>query len=1061
MKHLTINCLGDFNVALNGSPIDGFETDKARALLAYLAIEIGRPLRRSHLAGLLWGDEREDKALHSLRQTLSRLRKTLPDAADMPPFFLAERDTLQLNPQAEINVDYHVFNTLLDEALQYHQKLHGSGYYHIRKLQQAANLLHAPFLHQFAPINSTSFEEWAEITRRKVHLRAETALSLLIDYHQRREEYQQAITIAMKALALEPWDESMHLRLMHLLCLSRQYSACQSHFLNLQQRYTEQLGLPLSDEAHQLYQQARLADAGKFNFQVHITNTPLPEITRTFIGRQMELDEIMAMAINPEIRLITITGAGGIGKTQLALQLAHQLNGIWQDGVYFVQGIAIQKPGQIIPLIAETLGLVFSDQADLQTQLIEYLTEKELLLVFDNFEHLMIHAQSSSIISVLLQNLPGLTCLITSRERLNLASEYVYLLKGLPYPQDGDDNNQQMETCDALTLFLTRIRQTQQGFQLQQESLTTAVNICKILDGLPLGIELAAAAIFEKGIKIVSAEIATNLDVLTSKITNLPERHRNLRAAFEVSWQLLDAHEKTSLANLSVFSNGFDQPAALKVADSSVDVLAVLSYKSLIHFDGIERYTMHEIIRQFAAEKLAEIDEAASLPERHTAYFVEFLYQRNTCLKNAGQLRASQEIQREFGNIEKAWHWVISHQHTTAIIKATDSLFQFFFTRSMFQEGMDWFENACEALSDQPAHQLAVAILKSRLGFLALLTHQLDKAAEVLHEANNVLESLNAMDERAICWQHLGWLYHYRKQFAQAQNCAQNALAFFNQKRDTQGETQALILLGAIQSRQGNLSNAKTCFERALSNCLKNANPRQLLAIHNRLADLLCWENQYEKAVEQFDEALKISEQINDRYHQAILLNNLGTVYHIWRNYAQARIYYLKSLAICRDIGDQDGIALALNNLGEIAIYQQDYTTALDYTEKALAIARQIDEKWTIIVCLNSLGQICCATNALEESKGHFIAAMQQAHQINAMDLLVRVSVYAARTWQLSGEVDQAQAMLQAALAHPVLESEERHKAEGWLAEMCTPTTIAPDEHALEAVLRQYHILTS
>ena len=1038
MSRLQIKCFGDLWIALNGDTVSNFETDKARALLVYLALEAEHPLQRSHIAGVLWSDEAEDRALHNLRQTLSSLRKALGDSASSPHFIFADRESIWLNPLSDICVDAKTFTLHLSQAYRHYQRQIGHGLYNIRSLQKAIQIYQGQFLSSFRANKCALFEEWLILKQEDYNFQAIKALALLAEYHEKRGEYYQAIQSAMRIVEIVPWDETARAQVIRLLGINKQWSAAKSQFFALKSYLSEQLDTSPSSDVLHLYGQICEAAAGKLSIQPGYppARFHLPDVSSTLIGREVEMDEIVEQIVSPENRLITVIGPGGIGKTRLAVEVARQLVGVLADGVFFISLIAAQNSEQIIQLVASSMGFTFSDQTTIQKQFFDNLRGKELLLVLDNFEHLLKDTETTVFLDKILCQSPGVTILVTSRERLNLQQELLYNLTGLSYPRVDKVPLEHVRNYDALNLFISQAAKKQYHFALDENSLPVAVQICHALEGLPLGVELAASTICELGYEVVASKIAHDLDALNTTTTNIEPRHRSLHAAFGVSWDLLSQSQQEILGRLSVFPDEFDPVAASEITGATTADLCTLAAKSLLHAKISGRFTFHEAIRHFVRKKSIPTENYTEIRERHALFYASFLAEKNDQLQSDEQITALSEIQSEYANLNLAWHWLVDNKRAVELIRCIDSLYHFFSIRSYLQEGVKWFEYAVQNIQNLPGSELVTGMLLWRLGSLAYHTRENELAFRSLLRSQEILTEVKAYRELAFCWLHLGWAYQREKDFTSAQNFSQKSLELFHSIGDILGQSYALTLSGSINNRQGNNLGAKIFFDQALTLCRQSGNQNLLITILNRLGDLACYEGHYEYAIELFEECLRISTNLNDTYNQAILLNNLGTIYHTWNDYAQARSFYLRSLEICREIGDQDGIALALNNLGELSTVQGDYPAALKYSHDALQIAEQLQETWTIIVCLNSLGEIYCALGQLEKSESYFLPAMRQALEINGIDLLARVSVNAAKNFQLLGDFPTATTLLQASLSHSSTEHDSRKKAVEWLKEM-------------------------
>ena len=740
---LHIYCFGPFRVEWDNCTTLAFTTDKVRALLAYLAVESGRPHRREFLAGLLWSDRPEEQALHNLRQTLSYLRKSLNDDAAACPVILAVRDTIQLNPAVEVRVDVIDFGRALDAAGRHYQRRGGG--LNVRWLHRGLDLFQRPFLDQFYLSGSPLFDDWAALVREDCSRRAVEAFAWLAEYHERRGEYTLARQAAVRTLELSPWDESAHGLVMRLLAVGGQWSAAQHQFFLLRRALAEHLAVEPARETLDLFEQIRAAalrgDAIPPRFPLFHHN--LPDAFAPFVGRATELDELCEMILDPGCRLVTLFGPGGIGKTSLALELARQQVGIFPAGVFFVPLAAMDQIEPIQAALAEVLGLPVSDRLDLRAQFLEYLRPRRLLLVLDNFEHLLSGPECVSLLADILRQAPGVMLLVTSRERLNLQEECLYPLEGLTYPKGARLLNQAPESFDALALFASRARQVQRSFSLTETTLPAAVRICSLLEGLPLGIELAAAALFNETCAEIADAIALDLDALTTSTSNISPRHRSLRAAFDVSWNLLNPAEQDVFRRLSVFRGGFEAWAAWQVAGASPEVLRTLTGKSLMRCSPVGRCDLLEPARQAAAEKLAAVPaEQSAARSAHAACFAGFLSAQQLAIQGSDQAAALAAIQLEFENVRLAWDWLVDRHDFSGIEHSVDPLYHFFNILSRFSEGIQYFQSALTALENDPAGEWACAMLASRLGALAHRARRNDLAFDALSHARVVFERL-------------------------------------------------------------------------------------------------------------------------------------------------------------------------------------------------------------------------------------------------------------------------------------------------------------------------------
>jgi predicted ATPase len=433
-----------------------------------------------------------------------------------------------------------------------------------------------------------------------------------------------------------------------------------------------------------------------------ITETPrpisikhnLPAETTAFVGREAELGELRRLVLSPKIRLISVIAQGGMGKTRLALQLGNEFAGLvdvsefnteqrtqWRHGVYFVALAPLNSPDDILQTIADALSYVFKEGQDNKAQLLHYMNDKQLLLILDNFEHLL---DGAGLVDDILTHAPQIKIIATSRVRLNLTSENLFTLEGMDFPDW--ETPEDAQNYSAVKLFMQSAKRARPDFELRPEHLGYVARICRMVQGLPLAILLAAAWVEMLTPKEISEEISTSLDFLESEMRDLPERHKSIRAVFDYSWNLLDEAEKLAFMNLSVFIGGFTRDGAQKAVGASLRVLTSLVNASLIHRSpNSGRYDVHELLRQYAEERLKDSGRYDQVYANYARYYLQFMAEREADLQGKRQLGALDEIEADFKNIRQVWRWAVTMGHTDLIEPAIESFHLFGLMRS-YQE---------------------------------------------------------------------------------------------------------------------------------------------------------------------------------------------------------------------------------------------------------------------------------------------------------------------------------------------------------------------------------------
>ena len=1033
MAQLEIQLLGTFRITLDGNPLTGFATDKARALLAYLALESAHPQRRDALATLLWPDQPDAKARQNLRQTLLYLRQSLrDDVCTDAPFLLVDRDTVQFNPAGDYTLDMTQFEAL-SRACQHHRHRGREGCRPcLQRLEQMTALYRGEFLEHFFLGDSTLFEEWATLKREWLHREAVEALFTLTDDYTRRGELARARQAAWRQVELEPWREEAHRQLMRLLALEGERSAALAQYETCRRILRQELGVEPMAETTALCEAIKREEV-----QAEPPDNGLPPVPTRFVGRETELAELAEWLAAPDCRLITLAGSGGIGKSRLALRVLEEQRGLFAHGIAFVPLDAVTSAEFIAYAIAEALRFSLQGPQAPDEQLLNYLREKEMLLALDNFEHLLQGGTpyNSTLIEHILSYAPGVILLATSRERLNLREEQVYRLEGLTYPETGLPNPD-VESYSAVTLFAQCAQRVNRRFTLDAHALSDVVRICRLVEGIPLGLELAAAWVDTRACSDIAEEIAANSDALTTTLRNVDPRHRSLRASFEYSWKLLAGPERACLARLAVFQGSFDRHAATQIAVATPDMLTGLIHKSLLRADANGRYSLHPLLHRYVAEKLDAMGDATPVYTGHARYYTTLLERQETHLKGVTQKQALLELTLESDNVRQAWQWAVSQGYACEVERSLESLYNFCDIRCWFQAGVALLTTAIDRWSAVPTQERLLGKLSARQG--ALYQHQgfYQHAIAALERGLEIFERLEMPDEQIFCLVNLANAIRHQGRNDEAEQLAQRGLALSKAIGERRGMVQSLQMLGILRYWTGDLEQTEALLEESLALARELGDQRLIMAPLNNLGDAACHRGDYNKAQRMFEECLALSRDLDDQFNVAIHLNNLGTVFHLLEQYPQAGTFYQESLTICRQIGDQNGQAIALSNLGEIAYVLGDYRKATHFYQEGLAIGRAIQEPWTIMTCLNNLGEIACAQNNCHNAQDSLTEALQIAMETQTFTMATKILVNLAALLAQQGATERAAGLLNAMRQHPACERDTQEKAGRLLDEL-------------------------
>ncbi len=606
---LSISLLGSMQVRFKGEDaLKAFRTKKERALMAYLVVETDRSHSRESLAEIFWPDRPMGYARTNLRQALSGVRGAIIDRETAPGFLKVSDETIQFNPRSPYELDCRRFDQLLEATRQHAHESLGTCESCAHKLEVAVSLYQGDFLEEFSIPDSVVFEEWVIIHREHYFRQLLTTLNQLIRYHQGVGNTKKAKDFARQQVNLAPLEESAHRQLMMLLAREGRRSAAMEQYQNCRRILEEELGVDPDFETTALYEKIKSGSAFEgVETDVKQAKTNLPPQFTQFVGREEEIDWFQAAFEEGICRLITIVGMSGVGKTRLAIEVGSKFVRLFPDGVWFVPLSSVQSVDLIADRIVEAMGMNTDDQ-DPEKALFKHLHNKNALLIIDNFEHLL---DGSSLLLQILRQEPDIKILVTSQRRLNFQAACLLQLRGLPYPDFDDRLN--FNNYAAVKLFISRANRWAPGLQINDEDIPHLIRICQLVDGLPLGIELAAAGLSHFTCEIIANELSNNLGILNTTMVDIPERHRSMRAAFNYSWEFLSEKERDTYRRLSIFHGEFSLDAALATTGAPLQVLSSLADKSLIQTTSSGRYSIQPLLRQFVSEKLAEFVDSEDL----------------------------------------------------------------------------------------------------------------------------------------------------------------------------------------------------------------------------------------------------------------------------------------------------------------------------------------------------------------------------------------------------------------------------------------------------------------
>ena len=653
----------------------------------------------------------------------------------------------------------------------------------------------------------------------------------------------------------------------------------------------------------------------------------LPTQLTSFVGRDGELAEARKLLESPQVRLLTLTGSGGVGKTRLAIQAAAELQGVFPDGVAFVGLASINDPGLVMPAIAQALKVREAAGQSIPERLAEHVSDRGLLLVLDNFEQVLGAALA---VVELLAACPRLKVLATSRARLHVSGEHVYPVPPLSLPdQRGAMELHEVAASEAVMLFAERAGAVDPSFALTDANAAMLAEICRRLDGLPLAIELAAARSRLLSPQVLLARLDRRLQLLKGGARDLPARQQTLRAMIDWSYDLLEAGERALFARLAIFVGGCTLEAAEAVCDldGDLEVLAGLDGlvgKNLLQPrdgpDNDPRVLLLETIREYALERLVERGEADAVAQRHADYYLSLAEQAEPELLGARQGAWYERLEADLNNLRAALAWSLGHREAELIARLAASVLPFWISRSHANEGLRWLDTALEH--------------RNRLSSPTL--------AKVLFAKGNLLLELGA-DHR------------------QANTLLEESLAQFQELEDITWTVRAVSLLGWAASRAGDLDRSVALREQAVALARGEADEWNLAMALGNLGGSLWKVGDYVRARATLEESLVLYRALGEPEGTAFALCGLGMVKLSEGDYKRASSLLEEALALARKVGHLPDTGRYLADLGVVVLHEAEYDRAVALFEESLRLARQVEDDLLTGQCLWGMAVVAAA----------------------------------------------------------------------------------------------------
>jgi len=1048
MPALKLFLLGQPRFERDGQPLT-FDTRKNVALVAYLALTRDCHSRET-LITLLWPELEPRRARAVLRRNLSVLGKTLGGE-----WLVVDGDEIGTDPGADFWLDVDRFRHLLSIC-----QTHGHSDTQVCSqcldmLSEAAELYRGDLLEGTSLRDSAAFDEWQFFQTESLRQALAAALERLARGHSARGEWEAAIRYARRWLSLDPLHEPAHRQLMRLYARSGQHAAALRQYQECARLLAHELGATPGQETTDLYLRIQTSSslAPRHNLPVQLT---------PFIGRQTLLNEIKERIADPDCRLLTLFGPGGSGKTRLAIEAArHALAdaqlGRFPDGVFLISFAPLRSTEAVVPTVAQALDLPLHTASPGQ-QLLDYLQHRQLLLILDNIEHLLGSEGMLGWVVDILDRAPGVCVLTTSRIKLNVQSEHLVPIGGMDYPEllppartntecRAPDSRRIATEHGAVALFVSAACRVQPGYELTNEDLASVIRICQLVEGMPLGILLAASWVQAMPIAEIAAQIVAqadghSLDFLETELRDVPERHRSMRTVLDHSWALLTPRERETMQGLAAFRGSFARETAQQIAGTSLPELRTLINKSLLYLQPSGRYHLHELVRQYTVERLAQSPAALkAVVGRHCAWYTTALQRWITDIKGPRQQDVLTEMDAEIENVRAAWDWAVEHSLISQLDLAIDGLCAYYQRRGRLEEGQTACRSVVENLQDTASVGEAVPLPplaqpealpdargKQRLlakaltwqGVFTRLTGYAALAEPVLERSIVLLDALASRNQDVRAERAFALLEMGRQAFdldrARAKRCLEQSLELYQALDDRWGTADTLYTLGWLADGLGSYDRARHLLDESLA--IRQAVGDRQGAVHSLvLLGLIALRvGQIEQGESLLRQSIAQLREMGERVGLADGLHYLGFAAFLQGRFEHGIALQEECLAIATDLALGHPRGMALQALGTYHAMLGRYERARAYATTGLAHARLLDDAYVIGATCVVLGLISLAQEDYVHTQRWFeqsLAAYQEMGQQDAQSWSLAYLGYAA---QGLGDLIQARHYLYQAL---------------------------------------------
>jgi len=982
----------------NGQAV-ALRSRKQLALLVYLVSEHHTRHSRDTLMALLWPNEARPSAQNNLRFTLSHLRtlgETIvgPGRADCD-LLQADRQNVQIAPAWVLHADVNHFYHLLESTRHHTHSSRGQCATCQATLGQAVQLYQGEFLAGFSLNDCPAFEEWLFMQRERLHMLVGEAYRDLATYAEAQGNWVAASDAVQRQIELDPLRESAYRQQMRILTQQGERSAALAVFDRCRRLLNEELGLDPEPETLAMHIQILTSEAPfsprATGSPTAITTTPpaaktataspsynLPQQLTSFIGREQEVMYIHKLLQAGSSRLISLVGPGGIGKTRLALQVANANQYLFAQGVCFVPLAGVQSASAMPGAIMDALGASFAvGAASPMRQLSQVLSPQKMLIIIDNFEHLM---AGVDLLLAVLQAAPHVTLLVTTREQLNCQAEDTFRLDGLATPAQISQDD--AGHYAAVRLFCERAKRLNKSFKLSAENCPAVVRICQLVEGMPLAIELATTWIEDFDCAGLAAAIAQNLSILATTQRDLPARHRSMQAVFDYSWQLLTAREQRTLSVLALCPGRFSTQIATQLTGASLIDLTGLRYKSLLRIAEAGYYDLHPLIRGFA---VATLDSATQTQaeERLATLYLQQVAAQAVALYGTLPQAALHVIERELDNVQQAWRWAVTKVRIDLLLQSVDALGQYYAASGRNAECEANFLPLVQPLLAQPGVDeqgtLLCLHLLERLSFALILQTKLTDAQHWAQKLTTLAQRLSNHEFEARGLYQWGYALDADGKKLAARQKLEEALCLARQIEQPRLLGSILLALGITYLGDSN-SHVATYLQEALTieRTLGNSTAIQRILLY---LGINCTQLEEYQAGRTYQlEALNLLTITGNRPLEMRIAGGLGFTLSMLGDYGAALEYLARARRISQEIQWRLQESYALHNLCCLQRKLGNFDLAVEYGEASLRVALQQDSEDAANWARFHLGYALLARGDLAQAAQTFQQAQDSWH---------------------------------------------------------------------------------